>query len=89
LEYEEKKRMKRLQAIQKQNLDARQLASKSSSQRSSNGGSGPSSSAAVVDRLYHRALSQKQMREETLHRNDLIERSQSAHKVCLSPPQPS
>lgn len=64
--------------MQKQNLDARQLSSKSTSQRS---GADAPSAAAVVDRLYHRALSQKQMREETLHRNDLIERSQAAHQV--------
>ncbi len=65
--------------MQKQNLEARQMASKSINRQ----GNATTSSQEVVDRLYHKALTQKHVKEEILIQKHIAERGQADYQVKI------
>ncbi len=66
--------------MQKQNLEARQMASKPVTK---NANASTSSSQEVVERLYHQALNQKHLKEEILIQKHIAERGQTDHQVHI------
>jgi hypothetical protein len=77
LEYEERKRLKHIQAVQKQNREARELASRGSQ-------NSVTSNAAANNRLYHEAQRKKQQHDEQLERQAATQFQQNSFQPKIN-----
>lgn len=77
LEYEERKRLRRIQAVQKQNREAREMATRG-------GSSAAASSAAAGNRLYHEAQKKKHLLEQQLEQQAMSQFQQNSFQPTIN-----